>query len=137
MASEAAQAVEDGAIDRCVDEATTEGGETDGPSTAQLAADCVAEVNQLGLPLGWAGENTPDDAWGSLGKALGLLVTAFAITLGAPFWFDLLGKFARLRATGKREGTGKSGDRAAVDRDDRSSATVRRRDGSGGGEDGD
>jgi hypothetical protein len=39
--------------------------------------------------------------------------------LGAPFWFDLLGKFARLRSTGRREGTEKT-DRSAVDRDDMS-----------------
>jgi hypothetical protein len=32
---------------------------------------------------------------------LGWLITAFAITLGAPFWFDLLGKFMQVRATTK------------------------------------
>jgi hypothetical protein len=34
------------------------------------------------------------------GKLIGLLVTAFALTLGAPFWFDLLGKVAHLRGSG-------------------------------------
>jgi hypothetical protein len=36
-------------------------------------------------------------------KLLGFLLTAFAICLGAPFWFDLLNKLVRLRAAGKRE----------------------------------
>jgi uncharacterized membrane protein YphA (DoxX/SURF4 family) len=30
----------------------------------------------------------------------GLLITALALSLGAPFWFDLLGKVARLRGSG-------------------------------------
>jgi hypothetical protein len=37
-------------------------------------------------------------------KLLGLLVTAFAICLGAPFWFDLLNRLVRLRSTGVKEG---------------------------------
>lgn len=36
-------------------------------------------------------------------KLLGFLITALAISLGAPFWFDLLNKFINLRAAGKRE----------------------------------
>ncbi len=31
----------------------------------------------------------------------GWLMTAFAVTLGAPFWFDLLGKFMMVRSTAK------------------------------------
>jgi hypothetical protein len=34
---------------------------------------------------------------------LGWLITALAITLGAPFWFDLLGKFMQVRSTGKAQ----------------------------------
>ncbi len=83
------------------------------------AAECVDRVEELGLPVGWTDDTTPDSVAGWLGKVGGLLVTAFALTLGAPFWFDLLGKFARLRSTGRREGTEKT-DRGAVDRDDMS-----------------
>jgi hypothetical protein len=32
---------------------------------------------------------------------LGWLITAFAVSLGAPFWFDLLNKFVNIRASGK------------------------------------
>ena len=48
-----------------------------------------------------AGRTTPLPQLASgLGKIAGLLVTAFALTLGAPFWFDLLGKVSRLRGSG-------------------------------------
>ena len=33
-------------------------------------------------------------------KLLGLVITASALTLGAPFWFDLLEKFVNIRGTG-------------------------------------
>jgi len=36
-------------------------------------------------------------------KFAGLLLTAIAVSLGAPFWFDLLNKIINIRATGKRE----------------------------------
>ena len=32
---------------------------------------------------------------------VGWLITIAAISLGAPFWFDLLGKIAHLRASGR------------------------------------
>ena len=38
--------------------------------------------------------------WGS--SPLGWLITALALTLSAPFWFDLLSKFISLRSTGKK-----------------------------------
>ena len=61
-------------------------------------------VDKLAIPLGWDFKGGPQDlpggweAW--VGKVIGLLLTAAAVSLGAPFWFDLLGKVARLRATG-------------------------------------
>lgn len=36
-------------------------------------------------------------------KLIGLLITAFAICLGAPFWFDMLNKLIKLRGSGKKE----------------------------------
>ena len=33
---------------------------------------------------------------------LGWIITAFAISLGAQFWFDLLTKFVNLRAAGPK-----------------------------------
>jgi hypothetical protein len=67
---------------------------------ADAAAKCIDEVKQFGLPLGWNRATSPHDFRGGLGKVLGLLVTGFALSLGAPFWFDLLGKVSNLRGSG-------------------------------------
>ena len=96
--------------------ACEEGGST--APTLEEVADCVDGLADLGLPLGWSEATAPDSVEGSAFKALGLLITAFALTLGAPFWFDTLGKLAHLRGTGNREGTQKT-DRAPTDRDER------------------
>lgn len=63
-------------------------------------------VSTIGLPLGWKLElgtgqqDIPDQARLVLSKLIGLLLTAAALSLGAPFWFDLLSKFVRIRGTG-------------------------------------
>ena len=75
------------------------------PRTA-AAAKCVSEVSQYGLPLGWTHATSPHSFGAGLGKVLGLLVTAFALTLGAPFYFDLLGKVARVRGSGPPPASG-------------------------------
>jgi hypothetical protein len=64
----------------------------------------VRGLDELAIPIGWGAEARPDGArdWlvTALAKALGLLLTAAALTLGAPFWFDLLSKIARIRSAG-------------------------------------
>lgn len=72
------------------------------PAPLDTAANCVAAVKQLNLPIGWTKATTPQHFIQYPTKILGLLVTAFAVMLGAPFWFDFLGKAARLRSTGPR-----------------------------------
>jgi hypothetical protein len=37
-------------------------------------------------------------------RAGGLLVSIFAVSLGAPFWLDVLQRFMRVRAAGKAPG---------------------------------
>lgn len=59
------------------------------------------QLQGLGLPLGWDERTTPRDFPGFLLKLLGWLLTAAAISLGAPFWFDLLNKFIVIRSTVK------------------------------------
>jgi len=93
------------------------------------AADVEAQIKAAratALPLGWNGENVPDGNIIAvvLKKVAGLVLTAFALTLGAPFWFDLLGKFARVRSSGNRTGTPKDDTLAASDRDDRLKRTA-------------
>ena len=43
----------------------------------------------------------PDSTSRWLSKVLGILVTGFALSMGAPFWFDVLNKVARLRTAVK------------------------------------
>jgi hypothetical protein len=43
----------------------------------------------------------PPQGWGYLSKLAGLIVTAAAATLGAPFWFDILQKLIGIRSAGK------------------------------------
>jgi hypothetical protein len=43
--------------------------------------------------------------WALLAKLLGLLMTTFALSLGAPFWFDMLNKVINIRAAGRPPAT--------------------------------
>lgn len=91
-------------------------------SGADVQSDYVAasrELDRLGLPIGWppcrkcdqAKLKMNDACWracwrvnvGAAGglTILGWLLTAFAVCLGAPFWFDLLNKFMVIRSTVK------------------------------------
>jgi hypothetical protein len=70
------------------------------------AAGSVVNVKALGLPLGW-NKAQGDPAHVSFSKhwtraIFGWLLTFLALSLGAPFWFDALGKLAGLRNAGKK-----------------------------------
>ena len=65
----------------------------------------VEQTAELELPIGWSDPGVRPkgfDAAAWLGKVLGLLATTAAVSLGAPFWFDTLSKFVRVRAAGVR-----------------------------------
>jgi hypothetical protein len=101
---------------------------TGGTSAADTAADeaCERELREaidvrldfaatLGLPLGWNDDAWPDrirdgDRYWSewLNKVLGWLMTALAISFGAPFWFDMLNRLTNLRTTLKPDDIRKS-----------------------------
>ncbi|MBV8275094.1 MAG: hypothetical protein JO170_07545 [Verrucomicrobia bacterium] len=80
----------------------------------------LEEAENLNLPLGWINSNTskdqdpfqteriPDSPLGWILKIFGLLVSALAVSLGAPFWFDTLSKFMNVRGAGKVPDTTKS-----------------------------
>lgn len=78
-------------------------------ATGRTAGDALADVEtgleSLGassLPIGWTDDARPSTWYGALA---GWALTAVAIAMGAPFWFDLLGRVARLRSTGVRPPT--------------------------------
>jgi hypothetical protein len=76
-------------------------------TSAQGVAEDVSDVKELGVPLGWsfaqADPRWPDDFLGFVGKFFGLVVTIVALSMGSPFWFDLLGRVSRLRGAVKPE----------------------------------
>ena len=81
----------------------------------------IANLEAYGWPLGWNLDDprsvplpkepcSPKSWFRCLGawllKALGWVVTVFAISLGAPFWFDLLNKIIQLRSSLKPKSAG-------------------------------
>ncbi|HEY2462274.1 MAG TPA: hypothetical protein VGI16_15805 [Candidatus Acidoferrum sp.] len=78
-----------------------------GSCGSQSSLGCVVkEVREANAPpIGWARNagdvrNLPREFWGVALKIVGILLTAFAIMLGAPFWFDLLNKLINVRLSG-------------------------------------
>jgi hypothetical protein len=70
----------------------------------QKAQQLEQRLESLNVPLGWVRDPTtnkvfPQDATGVALKIVGLLLTAIALSLGAPFWFDMLNKFIVVRST--------------------------------------
>jgi len=62
----------------------------------------VQDLAGLGMPVGWEqGTHWSDLGWTSSHLA-GWLVTALLLTLGAPFWFDVLSRLVSLRTTGTK-----------------------------------
>jgi hypothetical protein len=99
------------------------------PDAAETFKRLRSQISQLNLPVGWV---LPDQAdkenrdfrkwpgwvwepgkendWATLWAQtirfhfFGWLLTAFAISLGAPFWFDMLNKVINIRSSGKAPG---------------------------------
>ena len=79
-------------------------GKTKSPTASQN--DALATLQSLPLPLGWNGKhyafNSIDPNTDNVIFAVaGWLLTAAAMTLGAPFWFDTLNQFMVVRSTVK------------------------------------
>jgi len=63
-----------------------------------------AQMKATQLPIGWQHQSELTGP-AVLTKILGLLMTALAAVVGAPFWFDLLNKLVNLRSAGKKPPT--------------------------------
>lgn len=92
-----------------------------GPADAMATARSArADLDAIGMPLGWkdaqgawlgiqgvqmckreVATDCVPSGYSYLRMLLGWLVTAFAVMLGAPFWFDVLNKFMVIRSTVK------------------------------------
>jgi hypothetical protein len=75
------------------------------PTQSDCVPDKIEDLEQLQLPVGWTGarwqQATSSVSALSL-KLIGLLLTAAAAALGAPFWFDALNRIGSLRNVGRR-----------------------------------
>jgi hypothetical protein len=59
------------------------------------------------LPIGWD-QAKPDGCIEYLYKIIGILLTGLAVSLGAPFWFDLLNKLVNVRHGMRKPGSSSS-----------------------------
>jgi len=83
------------------------------PASDAYYQDYKAQLEKIGVPIGWSDasrkqtlagfQNTGWVRWllALFLLAVGYLTTALAIMLGAPFWFDLLGRLIVIRSTVK------------------------------------
>lgn len=75
--------------------------------SARILMESLGKLETTGLTLGWEGYASKPEAYKGqfyvnlFSTLIGILFTALAATLGAPFWFDMLGKLINLRAIGK------------------------------------
>jgi hypothetical protein len=72
--------------------------ESKSPEAHQAYNDAVSVLQSAGLRFGWNGG--PHSVGEMLPKVPGLLVSIFAVSLGAPFWFDVLQRFMQVRVAG-------------------------------------
>jgi hypothetical protein len=107
--------------------ATAQGSEKGGKklTKADVTRKLQGDLAEIGIPIGWNAvqwgrfkdQLTNHGCVAGIGFALmllaGYLAVAFAATMGAPFWFDLLGKFMVIRSTVKPKE--KSPDEASKD----------------------
>ena len=72
-------------------------------SELEVLIDQQIEEVKSPLGLGWENANfAAYDFYDWVVKILGYIVTALAISLGAPFWFDLLRKIVNIRSSGEK-----------------------------------
>jgi hypothetical protein len=74
------------------------------PNKLTPTADDLSKLESLSLPIGWNGVSSLKASRSSAAIVLsGWFLTAIAMTLGAPFWFDLLNQIMVIRSTVKPE----------------------------------
>jgi hypothetical protein len=85
-----------------------------GPIPGMTPGDAIALIGSLGFPIGWSDAALKDlGGWSGLEMLAGWLITAVATLFGAPFWFDLLEQFVRLKGSGPSPAEKSSGSGAS------------------------
>ncbi len=85
----------------------------DAMTNGQSLKSAVSDIRSVsGPPIGWSSEaddtrSLPETPVSWILKILGILLSSFAIVLGAPFWFDVLNNLLKLnpRSSGSRPAT--------------------------------
>ncbi|HET8999538.1 MAG TPA: hypothetical protein VFP86_07835 [bacterium] len=72
-------------------------------ASATRLEDAVNTLSEFALPIGWTVNPATLADW--VMKIAGLAITVFAVSLGAPFWFDLLNRFSNIRSAGPKPKT--------------------------------
>jgi hypothetical protein len=72
-------------------------------ATAKISKEEIEAT--LGDVLGWNKNSANLDRWGWATRSLGWFLTIVAVSLGAPFWFDILNKIINIRNAGKKPET--------------------------------
>jgi hypothetical protein len=73
----------------------------DYPREGKWVRPIITRLENVFAPKGYHADLFPFDTGPTWFKLIGLLLTALAISLGAPFWFDLLNKVISIRAAGR------------------------------------
>lgn len=71
-------------------------------ASAPSAGDAFHKLETLPFPIGWEKANRPSGIDGWALNVIGWLLSGIAVTLGAPFWFDVLNRVSNLRTAGLR-----------------------------------
>ncbi len=66
------------------------------PGTGKSFEADIEQIRGTGLPLGW--RNVPQSPLAWMIKILGIALTALAVSLGGPFWFDALNRIMVVRS---------------------------------------
>lgn len=82
-------------------------GESSAKRTEETVKGVKTELEKIKLPIGWDIPAKPESAsktavYDWIIRICGWIITAFAVTLGAPFWFDVLNKFINIRSAGTK-----------------------------------
>ncbi|MBN1698441.1 MAG: hypothetical protein JW881_13080 [Spirochaetales bacterium] len=72
-------------------------------NTIQIIAEKRSAIEKTQMILGWT-EFPPPDGPALLWKIIGVLITAFGVSMGSPFWWDILNRFTNPRLGGKKPG---------------------------------
>lgn len=78
-------------------------GDNDVVEFRELKNQFKTQLNEMQVfPFGWDPVSNPAARSNIFVMVIGLLITALALSLGAPFWFDLLSRIMNLRGTGEK-----------------------------------